>query len=164
MVSHSSGGRRHVRFWSARGEKIHRTAAPADVASTPLQVTAATCALLAVVVLGLWIQLRVYPNHDVAWVLWGAREMMHGARYGVDIIEPNPPLAWYLSMPTTALAEWLGVPLDQPFRIGLALLGALSAGSLIWLRPARMGFSHAVALALVAAVGLVVLVGREFGQ
>ena len=115
-------------------------------------------------VLGLWIQLRVYPNHDVAWVLWGAREMMHGARYGVDIIEPNPPLAWYLSMPTTALAEWLGVPLDQPFRIGLALLGALSAGSLIWLRPARMALSEAAALAVVAAVGLIVLVGREFGQ
>ena len=110
------------------------------------------------------IQLSTYPNHDVAWVLWGTREMLQGAQYGRDIIEPNPPLAWYLSMPTTILAMALGVPLDWTFRIALALAGAVSAASLVWLRPLRMTFAQSIMLAVVAAIALVTLQGREFGQ
>ena len=91
--------------------------------------------------LALAIQLSTYPNHDVAWVLWGAREMMHGAIYGRDIIEPNPPLAWYLSMPTNALATALGVPLDIPFRLALMVGGVASALSLVRFRPAEWIFS-----------------------
>lgn len=156
-----------MRLWFANEELVERAPRPADLSAVRLDIPSAILALLAlgsVLALGLWIQLRIYPNHDVAWVLWGARAMMHGATYGTDIIEPNPPLAWYLSMPTTALSEWLGVPLDLPFRIMLGLLGALSAASLIWLRPAKISALQALVLAVVAAVGMVVLVGREFGQ
>ena len=150
--------------WSAKGESAQPTAAPTEFGLRASQLATISAVLLAIAAFGLWIQLRIYPNHDVAWVLWGSRAMMHGAKYGRDIIEPNPPLAWYLSMPTTALAEWLNVPLDLPFRIMLALLGALSAASLVWLRPTRMDVSRALILAAVATFGMVVLVGREFGQ
>jgi hypothetical protein len=67
-------------------------------------------------------------------------------------------------MPTTALAEWLRVPLDVPFRIALVLLGILSSASLIWLRPVGLTFNRSLAVAAVACVAMVVLVGREFGQ
>ena len=151
-------------FWTAKGEPVQRTTAPSELGLTPAQWAGVASVLLAIAAFGLWIQLRIYPNHDVAWVLWGAREMMHGAKYGVDIIEPNPPLAWYLSMPTDAIAEWLNVPLDQPFRIAVALLGAIAAASLVWLRPPTMSVSGALIVAAVAEVGIVVVVGREFGQ
>jgi hypothetical protein len=114
--------------------------------------------------LALAIQLSTYPNHDVAWVLWGAREMMHGAIYGRDIIEPNPPLAWYLSMPTNALATALGVPLDIPFRLALMVGGVASALSLVRFRPAGMDFQRATILAAVGVAVLLTLEGREFGQ
>lgn len=114
--------------------------------------------------LALAIQFSTYPNHDVAWVLWGAREMMHGAVYGRDIIEPNPPLAWYLSMPTDAMAAALHVPLDVPFKIALMIGGIASAACLIRLRPAQMDWQRSVLLAAVGITVLLTLEGREFGQ
>lgn len=151
-------------FWTANRESVRRTPVPSEFVATHIEVAGVTAALLAVAAVALWIQLRIYPNHDVAWVLWGARAMMHGAKFGRDIIEPNPPLAWYLSMPTDAIAEWLNVPLDRPFRIALALLGVLSAASLVRLRPAGLSVWRASIVAVVAALGMIVLVGREYGQ
>ncbi|MCJ7421412.1 hypothetical protein [Sphingomicrobium astaxanthinifaciens] len=111
----------------------------------------------------IWIQLSTYPNHDVAWVLWGTREMLQGAEFGIDIIEPNPPLAWYLSMPTTALAMQLSWPLDWTFRIAVALASAISA--LCFGRLAGSGSaSRQLVLTVVAATALLVLPGREFAQ
>ncbi|HEU0311186.1 MAG TPA: hypothetical protein VFR36_08220, partial [Sphingomicrobium sp.] len=110
------------------------------------------------------IQLSTYPNHDVAWVLWGTQELLTGARWGVDIIEPNPPLAWYLSMPSTALGMSLGLPLDWTYRILVSLLAALSAGCFAWLlRGTRSRIGVGMLCAAVAAC-LLLLPGREFGQ
>ncbi|MCL6682877.1 hypothetical protein [Sphingomonas alba] len=114
--------------------------------------------------LALFIQFSTYPNHDVAWVLWGAREMMHGAVYGRDIIEPNPPLAWYLSMPTNVIASLLHVPLDVPFKVALMIGGIASAACLIRMRPAGMDWHRSVLLAAVGIAVLLTLEGREFGQ
>ena len=114
--------------------------------------------------LALAIQFSTYPNHDVAWVLWGAREMMHGAVYGRDIIEPNPPLAWYLSMPTNAIAAALHVPLDVPFKVALMMGGIASAACLIRMRPEGMEWQRSVLLAAVGIAVLLTLEGREFGQ
>jgi hypothetical protein len=120
--------------------------------------------ILVITSIALWLQLSTYPNHDVAWVLWGAREMLGGAKFGKDIIEPNPPLAWYLSMPTTALAKWLGVPLDWTFRGAVAIVGAVSAASVAWLASDHRSYSSRIALCTIAAVSLLLLPGREFGQ
>lgn len=111
----------------------------------------------------LYLQLKTYPNHDVAWVLWGTREMLGGASWGVDIIEPNPPLAWYLSMPSTALASWLDVPLDWTFRVVVALAGAASAIVFTALSCGDSRFRCAL-LCTVSGACLLLLPGREFGQ
>jgi len=137
-----------------------RSAAGLSVLSWVLVVLA----LAVPAAIALAIQLSAYPNHDVAWVLWGSREMLHGAQYGRDIIEPNPPLAWYLSMPTTALAMALGVPLDRTFTIFITLAGVLSAASLIWLRPRRLSIGQSAVIAMVAVTTLLTMTGREFGQ
>jgi hypothetical protein len=120
--------------------------------------------VLSIMVAGIWLQLSTYPNHDVAWVLWGAREILHGAKFGRDIIEPNPPLAWYLSLPTTALAEWIHVPLDWTFRVAVAIAGACSAASLAWLAARERSELGVACLCGIAGLALLILPGREFGQ
>ena len=111
----------------------------------------------------LYLQLSTYPNHDVAWVLWGTREMLNGAKWGVDIIEPNPPLAWYLSMPSTLIAGWLSVPLDWTFKVVVAVAAAISAMVFATLSSAESRFRRAF-LCAVSATCLLLLPGREFGQ
>ena len=110
------------------------------------------------------VQLSTYPNHDVAWVLWGTRELLNGAQWGRDVIEANPPLAWYLAMPTTALAEWINLPLDWTFRATVVLAAAISSGSLMWLAPRNQSYSKSFALCATAGATLLLLPGREFGQ
>lgn len=112
----------------------------------------------------IFIQLNTYPNHDVAWVLWGARELLMGAKWGVDIIEPNPPLAWYLSIPSTVAAIWFGVPLDWTYRILVSSLAALSAGCFAWLLRQTTSRVGVGLLCVTAATCLLLLPGREFGQ
>ena len=149
--------------WSAKGESAQPTAAPTEFARGSLEKLLVASAVLAIVAFTIWLQLSTYPNHDVAWVLWGTREMLHGAKFGRDIIEPNPPLAWYLSAPTTALAEWLDVPLDWTFRTAVAIAGGCSAASLAWLAP-RRSTTGAFILISIVALAVLVIPGREFGQ
>lgn len=47
-------------------------------------------------------------NHDVAWYLYGANRMLDGARLYVDIIDPNPPLIFYLSILPVGMAHLFG--------------------------------------------------------
>jgi hypothetical protein len=119
--------------------------------------------VLALFAAALYLQLTTYPNHDVAWVLWGTRELLSGAKWGVDIIEPNPPLAWYLSMPSTLLAVWLGVPLDWTFKIAVAVAAAVSAIAFASIASSESRFRRAF-LCAVSSACLLLLPGREFGQ
>jgi hypothetical protein len=48
-------------------------------------------------------------NHDSIWQIWVGRQILHGARLYTDIVEVNPPLIFWLSMPQAALGEWLGL-------------------------------------------------------
>src|SRR5687767_14649253 len=102
--------------------------------------------LLAMSAVTLSVQLSVIPNHAVAWVLWGTREMLDGARWGRDVIEANPPLAWFLAMPTTALAGWINVPIDWTFRAAVTVAAAASAASIMWLAPRQQSYRHALVL------------------
>jgi hypothetical protein len=36
-------------------------------------------------------------NHDVAWIWEGANRLLHGAHFGRDVDDVNPPLAWWLT-------------------------------------------------------------------
>lgn len=113
-----------------------------------------------------WMQLLAYPNHDVAWVLWGSREMLGGATWGRDIIEPNPPLAWYLAIPSAWVAQLLGTPTAATFHVMVAgaALCSLAAFEMLartdpLVRPAERHLPT-----LIAALFLLVLPYRDFGQ
>ena len=43
------------------------------------------------------LQSNVYLNHDVGWVLYSSGLMLDGQVLSRDIIEPNPPLIYFLS-------------------------------------------------------------------
>ncbi|MDH5798481.1 MAG: hypothetical protein OEZ19_07935 [Paracoccaceae bacterium] len=47
-------------------------------------------------------------DHDVAWYLVATRNWLEGARLYVDIIEVNPPLNFYLTVPAILIADATG--------------------------------------------------------
>lgn len=119
---------------------------------------------IAVVVgMATWLQLRAYLNHDVAWVAWGARAMLDGARFGRDIIEPNPPLAWWLAMPPALAAAALRLPLALAGQLWVLLLafGSLAA---CWRLTPPAARPRAWPRLAVATLFLLLLCHRDFGQ
>jgi len=124
-------------------------------------------ALLALLLAAYFLQSRTYLNHDVAWVLWGTRAMIHGAVFGRDIIEPNPPLAWYLAWLPVLLADRAGWPVDVIYRLWVFIWAAISIAALLTtLRPMSQRLGDTTLASIGATAGLIVflLPGREFGQ
>ena len=116
---------------------------------------------------GLFIQYNTFLNHDVAWFLYSARDVLNGAEFGQDIVSPNPPLIWYLSMPPVILADAFGIDVDGVFRIYAAVVSLGSLSFAYWFMRTR-GLCYgpyAGSLFFVVAV-YCLFVGsyRDFGQ
>jgi hypothetical protein len=90
------------------------------VASTPFLLSAM------IVLAGLGVQAATFLNHDVAWVLYSTGMLLEGAVYGRDIIEPNPPLIWWISSSPVFLAQQFELPVWTVFRIFVALIALAS--------------------------------------
>lgn len=125
----------------------------------------AACGLL--IAAGAALQSRVHLNHDVAWILHGARWLLGGAQFGRDIIDVNPPLAWFVSLP----AAWLVNAGMYSEAAALRLyVWVLCAASLLLchrlLRPLRAQEEAAESAALLvgAAFAMAILPGGVFGQ
>jgi hypothetical protein len=104
-------------------------------------------------------------SHDVAWTLHGGATLLDGGRYGVDVIDNNPPLVFWLGAGEVALARALGAPALAVHAV-LVLLGALLAAVLSrrlladGVLPAD--WADAVVLSLLAC--FVLVPGFEYGQ
>jgi hypothetical protein len=101
-------------------------------------------------------------HHDAAWQLWIGRQLHHGAALYRDIVELNPPLWFWLSVPLAALAE---AAQARPGAV-LVLFFVASAGLALALArpllpeaPARRAILYAVLLTALLAVPL-----WSFGQ
>lgn len=68
-------------------------------------------------------------NPDTAWYLVATRQWLNGARLYTDLVEINPPLNFYLTVPAILLADLTGMG-DQNAQF--VLLAAVLAVSLIW--------------------------------
>lgn len=68
---------------------------------------------------------RLPLNNDVSWQLWVARQLRHGAGFGREIAEVNPPLWFWEAEPISALADRLGIAADH------LLIAAVTARTLI---------------------------------
>ena len=80
------------------------------------------CALL-----GFALQGTGSLNPDVSWINFGALRMLHGAVLYRDIVEVNPPLIYYLSMPPLWLSSVTGWSDTAVFTLWVELLAVGSA-------------------------------------
>ncbi len=104
------------------------------------------------------IQYPGYLNHDVAYLTWVADRVMHGAIYGRDVYDINPPLSFLIYVPAALLAQFMGF--DPAIRLWTVAVVAVSIASL-W-QTADKSYRMPV----VAALGIFVALAfpREFGQ
>lgn len=105
-------------------------------------------------------------NHDVSWYLVATDRLLDGARLYVDIIEVNPPLAFYLTIPPVAFARLTGIGPMACF-VGYAFL--LIACSLLLVhrlldRQPGLSAGHRAAMLFAAATALAIAPIGVFGQ
>ena len=138
--------------------------APARPAAPKLALAALMLAAL-VLAAGVTAQSVAYLNHDVAWTLYSAGRLLEGARMYEQIVDINPPLAWWLSAPIVAAARWLDASPIVVFR-GAMFAGILASLAACSSLAARLGLSAHSRGALVVALAFVlaVLPGDDFGQ
>ena len=78
---------------------------------------------------GLAIQAMGQLNHDVGFLAWGARKILHGAVIGKDLVEVNFPLAFMIYLPPALLSSVISFPFA--IRLWVMLL-AILAITLAW--------------------------------
>lgn len=105
-------------------------------------------------------------SHDIGWYLISTGWWLEGMEIYADILELNPPLAFYLTAIPVWVANVTGLPAMATFK-GFVLV--LTAGSLIvsqWLlaRESQLSPAERRAVLTVAAVGLLLLPIGDFGQ
>lgn len=132
-----------------------------------LLIVAFALAVAGVFLVGGWIQQQVHLNHDVGWIVHSAGWMLEGRRFGSDIVDPNPPLIWFLSLPAAALAKagWFSEPEAIRLYVWLLCLGSLTLCSYVLTPLRRKGKQwEAAAIVFGIAFACAVLSGRSFGQ
>ena len=68
-------------------------------------------------------------NHDTSWYLVATEKFLNGARLYVDVIEINPPLAFYVTAPPVLVSQWIGSGSTSAF---LIYVSGLLFVSLVW--------------------------------
>ncbi|WP_338466619.1 glycosyltransferase family 87 protein [Novosphingobium sp. ZN18A2] len=110
------------------------------------------------VIAALALQWSRHVNHDVAYLTWVADKVMHGAIFGIDIREINPPLSFILYWPAAWLAQW--------FTYDLAIKVWIAGIALFSLTVLERTAPEDLRLPLLIAFGAFLVMGypREFGQ
>lgn len=138
-----------------------RPAPPTGGLPLPQTIAALAAAALAA---GLF-HVGVSLNHDSSWYLAATERLLDGARLYVDVVEINPPLAFYQTMPPVWLARLLG---SDPGAIYVAYITLLALLASLWsfalLRGAALEARQKTALMIAVAAVLFVLPIGEFGQ
>lgn len=126
-------------------------------------------AFLAVLVVagGVLLQASVPLNHDVGWIAHSASWLFDGKSIGADIVDPSPPLAWYLSAPASLL--WRNGVMQEVDAIRayfwlLTCLMLLLVRRVLAKPGGRLHSLDAAVLLCAAAVVASILPGRDFGQ
>ena len=92
-----------------------------------------TWPMVLIVICGMALFIMVYwnwpINHDTAWYLVATRKMLDGAQLYIDLIEVNPPLNFYLTIPAILIADGLRISDTNGQYFFVALLYGVS---LLW--------------------------------
>jgi len=141
--------------------------AAAPARRRPLGGVAAAGFALAVAAAAALALLRFgHLNHDVAWLLVAAERLAAGGRYGLDVLEPTPPLALLVMAPAVAIRDVFGVALYPAYLAWVCLLIAAAAALARPMLRAALGRGAGAALpeAGLVAPALALLPGYDFGQ
>lgn len=105
-------------------------------------------------------------NHDIAWYLIATRSWLGGAELYVDLIEVNPPLNFYFTLPAIWLADLFGISDTNGEYLAVAVLLALTLHWCSTIAREELGFSSARRALLLCgiAVALVLPALGNFGQ
>lgn len=68
-------------------------------------------------------------NQDSIWQVWVGRHALHGARLYVDILDPDPPLLYWLAMVEGAIAQLVGA------RVAVIVFCTSLMGASVYLTP-----------------------------
>lgn len=103
-----------------------------------------------------WVaQMNGAFNHDVAFTMLGAEALLNGGQFGVDVLDPNPPLSWWIAMVPAFAASLLAVRPETAaiaFVVTVALTSLFLTARLLKIaspglpRRALLGFSATVLL------------------
>ena len=104
-------------------------------------------------------------NQDVAWMLYGGQVLLDGGIYGIDIVDPNPPLIFWVSAVVVAVARLLGTTSQLVYDLAVMGLIVVSVGlcHLIYTRRA-VSRHEGWLVSVLFAIAMVVPAGRDFGQ
>jgi hypothetical protein len=130
-------------------------------------VAIALPACVAALALGIHLQGLVHLNHDVGWIAHSAGWLLDGRRFGTDILDPNPPLAWYLMLPAAAVARagWLHeVEAVRLWTWVLTIAAIALTGWALKLLARSAGRPEALALLVTLAAVMALLPVGNFGQ
>lgn len=124
-----------------------------------------------VFLVAVWLISAAYPfwlrfNFDAAWFYYVAEQVLKGQRLYVDIIEINPPLIVWLTMPPVLLGRLLNVQPRIAFTIYVLVIlaGSLSLSAVVLRRTLPDRPFGRRALLLVLPVVLVQFVYAAFGE
>jgi len=87
----------------------------------------ALCGGMALILLAVFQDRLV--NHDIAWYLFATRDWLAGDRLYVDLVEVNPPLNFYLTVPALGLADLFAISDQHGHYVAVSLY---LFGSLLW--------------------------------
>jgi len=141
-----------------------------ESARTRIDACIAAAVLLGSVLLlaaGIHLQSLVHINHDVGWIAHSAAWLLDGRKFGTDILDPNPPLAWFLMLPAVIVARagWLTeVVAIQAWSWLLTIAGLSLAAAVLVRINATLGRIESAGFLLSAAAVLALLPVGNFGQ
>jgi len=112
----------------------------------------------------LLVTLRDPPKDDVAWLLYVAKQWLHGQRLYVDLVEVNPPLIIWLYAIPVLIAGWASM---APALLAMVMFSITVLACAWWtasIIAERQVWS--VRLIVFSTIGTVLLLipGGEFGQ
>ena len=112
------------------------------------------------------IRFSSHVSHDVAWYIYAAGRLLDGAVLYRDLVEVNPPLGIWLTVPLVALARLTNMPAIPLFQAGVLALTVLSLGLAARLLTSAHEVSAGVrhALLILAAALMLFIPAYDFGQ
>lgn len=120
-------------------------------------------ALAVIVTLAPLLHMATPFNHDEAWIMLSARRLLDGGTFGKDVIDINPPLAWWIACIPVWVARETGLSLATVATWFTALIAGASLAASDRLLETDSPFARNIVVA-VAAFVLLIGPGYDFGQ